>query len=124
MELKDPDIFKYNILQLLIRYPNGIKFGDFSGAFYQTHHFHPQFSHYGYSSLRELLGDMKETVVIECRKSSEPIMKLINGLNLDGLLDEIEQNGPDSFEQEDSRLKEEEKRPKGEDKAAAGKCIT
>ncbi|XP_034278974.1 mucin-2-like isoform X2 [Pantherophis guttatus] len=119
MELNDPDILKYNILQLLIRYPNGVKFGDFSGAFYQIHHFHPQFSHYGYSSLRGLLGDMKETVVIECSKSSEPVMKLINDLNLDGLLDEIEQNGPDSFEQEDSRLKEEEKRAKGEDKAAA-----
>ncbi|XP_058038968.1 mucin-2-like isoform X2 [Ahaetulla prasina] len=119
MERKDPDILKYNILQVLVRYPNGVKFGDFIGAFYKTHSFHPQFSRYGYSSLRDLLGNMKETVVVDCSQSFEPVMKLIDGLNLDGLLEEIELNGPDIFEGEASRLKEKEGRPRREDKAAA-----
>ncbi|KAG8140276.1 hypothetical protein E2320_002970 [Naja naja] len=117
-ERKDPDALKFNILQLLIKYPNGVKFEDFSGAFYQIHNFHPKFSHYGYSSLRQLLCNMKETVVVESTKSCGSVMKLISGLNLDGLLDQIEKSRPDSFEEEDSTLKEEERRESGEDTAA------
>ncbi|XP_070585594.1 serine-rich adhesin for platelets-like isoform X9 [Erythrolamprus reginae] len=109
LELKDPDTLKLNTLQLLISYPDGIKFGDFIGAFYQFHHFHPQLSHYGYSSLRDLLHDMRETAIVEGSQSNEPVMKLVNGLNLDGWMDEIVGNGPYSFQKEDSRLKNEER---------------
>ncbi|XP_013923850.1 PREDICTED: uncharacterized protein LOC106550458 isoform X2 [Thamnophis sirtalis] len=108
MEQKDADSLKCNTLRVLINYPNGIKFGDFIGAYYQIHHFHPQLSHYGYSSLRHLLDEMRETVVVKGSQTSEPVMKLIDGLNIGGWLDEIENDGLDSFEEEDSRLKVEE----------------
>ncbi|XP_026575009.1 mucin-17-like [Pseudonaja textilis] len=118
-ERKVPDDLRYNVLQLLINHPNGIKFGDFSAAFYQIHNFHPKFSHYGYCSLRQLLDHMKETVVVEGKRSCGSVMKLVSGLNLDGLLDEIENSGLDSFEEEDSRLKEEKGRERKEDTAAS-----
>ncbi|XP_032091147.1 flocculation protein FLO11-like isoform X2 [Thamnophis elegans] len=108
MEQKDADSLKCNTLRVLINYPNGIKFGDFIGAYYQIHHFHPQLSHYGYRSLRHLLDDMRETVVVKGSQTSEPVMKLIDGLNIGGWLDEIENDGLDSFEEEDSKLKVEE----------------
>ncbi|KAL7977295.1 hypothetical protein Chor_009244 [Crotalus horridus] len=110
LELKDPWILKCNILQVLINYPNGIRFGDFIGAFYEIHHFHPQFSHYGYSSLRELLDDMRKIVVVEGSKSGKPVMKLANDVNFDGWLDEKKKNGLDNFEEDHPRLKEEEGR--------------
>ncbi|XP_026539995.1 serine-rich adhesin for platelets-like [Notechis scutatus] len=119
LERKDTDDLRYNVLQLLINHPNGLKFGDFSAAFYQIHNFHPKFSRYGYCSLRQLLDHMKETVVVEGKRSCGSVMKLVSGLNLDGLLDEIENSGLDSFEEEDSRLKKEEGRERGEDTAAA-----
>ncbi|KAM3821571.1 uncharacterized protein M6D78_017618 isoform 5-T5 [Vipera latastei] len=117
LELKDPRILKCNTLQVLINYPNGIRFGDFIGAFYEIHHFHPQFSHYGYSSLRELLDDMRKTVVVKGSKSGKPVMKLADDFNFDGWLHENEENGLDSFEEEHPRLKEKEGRQ--EETAAA-----
>uniref|UniRef100_A0A2D4HS18 HTH OST-type domain-containing protein n=1 Tax=Micrurus lemniscatus lemniscatus TaxID=129467 RepID=A0A2D4HS18_MICLE len=123
-ERKDPDELKYNILQLLINHPNGVKFEDFSRAFYQIHNFHPKLSHYGYISLRQLFEDMKETVVVKSKKSCGSVIKLISGLNLDGLLDEVEKSGPVSFEEEDSSLKGEQRRERGEDTSATAADLT
>lgn len=93
--LLDPNVLKCNVLQLLFQHPQGIKFGDFSGAFYQLHGFHPQFAPYGYRSLKELLSDMNLEVV----QGGDPQTSVItNGFDFYHWLTEGERNGPFSFE--------------------------
>ncbi|KAJ7313817.1 hypothetical protein JRQ81_005541 [Phrynocephalus forsythii] len=79
---RDPRDLKLHVLLLLLEHPQGISFGDFSGAFHQLHGYHPHISLYGYSSLRQLIADMKDLVVVE-GSSGTPVMKFIKGLTLD-----------------------------------------
>ncbi|XP_078234246.1 uncharacterized protein LOC144583701 [Pogona vitticeps] len=101
-EERDPGDLKLRIVDLLLGHPQGVNFGDFSGAFYQLHGFHPHIYLYGYSSLRQLIADMKDLVVVECG-SQTPVMKLVNGLNLDRWL-EGEENGLQNPQEESQCL--------------------
>ncbi|XP_048374176.1 uncharacterized protein LOC125445258 isoform X2 [Sphaerodactylus townsendi] len=77
-DVADSDLLKRNTIHLLLKYPQGIKSGDFAGAFYKLHGHHPQLASHGYSSLKYLLDDMKDMVVVE-KNSQETVIKLADG---------------------------------------------
>ncbi|XP_078511079.1 uncharacterized protein LOC144770438 isoform X5 [Lissotriton helveticus] len=60
---RDP-ILKEEILGMLLLRPQGITFGEFAGVFRQTHGYKLRLAKYGYSSLRSLLDDMKDLVMV------------------------------------------------------------
>ncbi|XP_077169954.1 uncharacterized protein LOC143825650 [Paroedura picta] len=94
LDVVDAGVLKRNVVRLLLKHPQGIKVGDFTGAFYKLHGHHPQLALHGYSSLKNLLTDMNNMVVVE-KNSQKTIIKLANGIN--HWLDEEE--GWDNFEE-------------------------
>ncbi|KAJ6653011.1 hypothetical protein lerEdw1_010216 [Lerista edwardsae] len=78
---EDPAALKRNVLHLVLQHPEGVKFGNFSGAFQQLHGYHPQLALHGYRSLRNLLADMKDVVVLE-GDSQNPVIKVASDLDL------------------------------------------
>ncbi|XP_054849142.1 uncharacterized protein LOC129338728 isoform X2 [Eublepharis macularius] len=107
----DAGALKRNVVHLLLRHPQGIKYGDFSGAFYKLHGHHPQLALHGYSSLKFLLTDMKDMVVLE-KNSLETVIKVANGFHLNRWFDEQDgwsssEEGLDSIDEEMQSLIDE-----------------
>ncbi|XP_042333509.1 uncharacterized protein LOC121935744 isoform X2 [Sceloporus undulatus] len=113
LEEGDPGTLKRHIVHLLLKYPQGISFGEFSGAFYQFHGYYPHISVHGYHSLRELVADMKNVMVVE-GDSLTPVMKIANGFHLHHWLQGDEENDFDSSDRRTESLID-----KDEDKALA-----
>ncbi|XP_060111018.1 uncharacterized protein LOC132583383 [Heteronotia binoei] len=112
LDVVDADVLKRNIVHLLLKHPQGIKYGDFSGAFYKLHGHHPQLALHGYGSLKCLLTDMKNMVVLE-NNSETTVIKLANGIPFDPWLDEGDEwdnfeEGWDSSEEEIQSLKDDD----------------
>ncbi|XP_053118745.1 uncharacterized protein LOC128330242 isoform X2 [Hemicordylus capensis] len=103
----DSGTLKRNVLHLLLQHPQGVRFSDFSGAFYQFHGYHPKLALHGYRSLKNLVSDMKDFVILE-NNSLEPVIKIANGSYLYHWLEGGEENGLDSSEGETQSLTDEE----------------
>ncbi|XP_060111963.1 uncharacterized protein LOC132584172 [Heteronotia binoei] len=106
LDVADAGVLKCNVIRLLLKHPQGIKYGDFSGAFYKLHGHHPQVALHGYSSLKYLLTDMKNMVVLK-KNSQTTVIKLASGIPFNQWLDEREgwgssEEGWDDFEGWDS----------------------
>ncbi|XP_061447376.1 uncharacterized protein LOC133367295 isoform X2 [Rhineura floridana] len=108
LEEGDPDALKRNVLHLLLQNPLGVNFGDFTGAFYQLHGYHPHITRHGYHSLRELVADMEDAVVLQ-GESQNPVIKIANGFHLDHWQEGGEVNGVSSSEGEAWSLTDEER---------------
>lgn len=80
-DVADAGVLKRNVIRLLLQHPQGIKYGDFSSAFYKLHGRHPEVALHGYSSLKYLLTDMKNMVVLE-KNSQGTVVKLAVGTSL------------------------------------------
>ncbi|XP_062994869.1 uncharacterized protein LOC134407051 isoform X2 [Elgaria multicarinata webbii] len=108
LEERDPGALIRNVLHLLLKHPEGVSFGDFTGAFYQLHGYHPHISLYGYRSLKHLVADMKNIVVVE-GDSQRAVLKIANGFHFDHWLEGGGENGLDSSEGEAQSLTDVEK---------------
>ncbi|XP_054851588.1 uncharacterized protein LOC129340682 [Eublepharis macularius] len=87
LDVADASTLKSNVVHLLLQHPQGIKYGDFSGAFYKLHGHHPQLALHGYHSLTDLLTDMKNVVVLE-KNSQATVVKIAYGAPLNHWLKE------------------------------------
>lgn len=114
----DPAALKRNVIHLVLQHPEGVKFGDFSGAFQQLHGYPPKLSLHGYRSLRDLVADMKSFVVLE-GGSQDPVIKIASDSHLYQWLEGGEENGWGDSEGKTQSFSCEA--AAGED---AGKCIT
>ncbi|XP_044305876.1 nascent polypeptide-associated complex subunit alpha, muscle-specific form-like isoform X2 [Varanus komodoensis] len=112
---KDSSVLKHNVLQLLLQHSQGVSFGNFTGAFYQLHGYHPHISLHGYRSLKHLVADMKNVVVEG--DSHKAVMKIANGFHRDHLPEGGQMNGLDNSEREAQSLTDTEKASSG-----AGPC--
>ncbi|XP_077773347.1 uncharacterized protein LOC114583091 isoform X3 [Podarcis muralis] len=107
LEEGDPNALKRNVLHLLLRNPLGLSFEDFAGAFHRLHGYQLQITRHGYSSLKQLLAEMKDFVVVEDGDSQVPVVKLANGFHL-GHWAEGRENGVDISEGPALRSTDEE----------------
>ncbi|XP_034991754.2 nascent polypeptide-associated complex subunit alpha, muscle-specific form isoform X1 [Zootoca vivipara] len=107
LEEGDPDVLKSNVLDLLLRNPLGLSFGDFAGAFHRLHGYQLKITRHGYSSLKQFLAEMKDFVVVEEGDSQVPVVKLANGFHL-GHGAEGRENGVDISGGPALRLTDEE----------------
>ncbi|XP_066486183.1 uncharacterized protein [Tiliqua scincoides] len=107
LEEGDPSVLKRSVLHLVLQHPEGVKFGDFSGAFLQLHGFHPQLALHGYRSLKDLVTEMKNFVVLE-GDSQNPVIKVASDFDLYQWLEGGEENGWDDSEEEVQSLSDEE----------------
>lgn len=78
LDVADAGVLKRNVICLLLKHPRGIKYENFSGAFYKLHGHHPQLAFHGYSSLKYLLTDMYNMVVLE-KNPQATVIKLAVG---------------------------------------------
>ncbi|XP_040181594.1 uncharacterized protein LOC120915280 isoform X2 [Rana temporaria] len=58
------EIFKSEVIVVVMEKEEGVSFQDFSGLFHQVHGYQLKLINYGYKSLKDLLNDMKNEVEI------------------------------------------------------------
>ncbi|XP_040290512.1 uncharacterized protein LOC121003002 isoform X2 [Bufo bufo] len=68
------EILKSEIFIVIYGKNEGVSFEEFGGLFRQVHGYYLNLSHYGYSSLRELLKDMNDLVVVKTI-NGQPMMR-------------------------------------------------
>lgn len=58
------EIFKSEVILVVMEKEEGVSFGEFSGLFHQVHGYQLKLKNYGYKSLKNVLDDMKNEVEI------------------------------------------------------------
>ncbi|XP_062813289.1 uncharacterized protein LOC103279780 [Anolis carolinensis] len=107
LEEGDADNLKRRVVELLLQNPQGIRFENFSGAFHQLHGYYPRIALQGYHTLKELVADMKNAVVVE-RRSRQQVLKIAKGFRLDCWLEGEKGNGLETSEREVENLRDED----------------